>query len=284
MSEWQPRKEFFEKNNTTDSELDNTIPSALTNWLSKLKLLYGVPFQYLIPDEKMLPLESIRFFYIDENWINNLVDGAFSIGRVISNDIKHDNMAITNIRVKINKEIPTIRQKLLNKDLGSTALNDSDLSGIRTGFLLRSAIVEGWPGIEVMAYSIQDKKKPLSILRMEHLSKDVLLCIFEGEFQKLELREPAETMHFGVDLGDGKFTKKLRGLGVNKVGLGIEIPDVFVDVPTKNTDSRTLDVLKTIENIKSELQAHGEFGKHLSSAEFAVEMVENAQMGEFLNE
>ncbi|HTF04001.1 MAG TPA: hypothetical protein VK826_08245, partial [Bacteroidia bacterium] len=60
---------------------DPNMPQPLTDWLSRLALLYGVPFNYLVPDEGMLPPESIRFFYLDINWVEALVDGAFSIGR-----------------------------------------------------------------------------------------------------------------------------------------------------------------------------------------------------------
>jgi hypothetical protein len=268
------------KNEITDLQSNEPIPLALTKWLSKLNLLYGVPFEYLVPDEIMLPKESIRFFHMDENWVNNLLDGALSIGRIISNDVKHDNAVGFKLRQETLKEVPRIRQRLLNKPL-----EDQPVNGLRTGFLLRSVIVEGWPGLEVKAYSdIKEDANILPILRMERLAKDVLMCIFDGEFHKLELTEPAETMHFGADLDNGKFTKLLRGLGVNHVGLGVEMPDVIVDVPIKDTDSRTLDVIKMVENMKAALQKKGELGQYLSSAEFAVEMIESAQMGVFENE
>jgi len=50
------------------------------NWLTRLHLLRGVPFGYLVPDIAMLPSESIRFFQVDAGWIDALIDGAFSIG------------------------------------------------------------------------------------------------------------------------------------------------------------------------------------------------------------
>ena len=50
-------------------------------WFANLAMLEGVPFNYLVPDERMLPPESIRFFHVDQDWIDALIDGAFSIGR-----------------------------------------------------------------------------------------------------------------------------------------------------------------------------------------------------------
>lgn len=279
MSTWQPRKEFLTDIQRVQFNLAEPTPPLLIHWLSKLSLLYGIPFQYLVPDERILPIESIRFFHIDENWINNLIDGAMSIGRVISSDFEHDNTFLLKIMDEIRQELPKIRQSLLKK-----TYNGISSSEVKTGFLLRSAIVEGWPGLEVKAYTTtEDETNFLTILRMERLAKDVLLCIFDGEFQEVEIREPAETMHFGANLESCKFTKMLRGLGVKEVGLGVEISDVIVDVPTKES-SRTLDVLKTVENIKNALQKKGELGEYFSSAEFAVEMVESAQMGVFRNE
>ena len=54
--------------------------APVTGWLAKLYLLYGVPFNTLVPDHRMLPMESVRFFYIDENWLTALLNGALSIG------------------------------------------------------------------------------------------------------------------------------------------------------------------------------------------------------------
>src|SRR3984885_3921005 len=56
-------------------------PPDLVDWLTKLKLLYGIPFNYLVPDEQFLPMETLRFFQVDPDWINSLTDGALSVGR-----------------------------------------------------------------------------------------------------------------------------------------------------------------------------------------------------------
>jgi hypothetical protein len=64
------------------------LPEDLSKWLGRLRLLKGVPFNYLVPDERMLPPESIRFFYLDMNWVDSLLDGAFSIGRNLTRSEK----------------------------------------------------------------------------------------------------------------------------------------------------------------------------------------------------
>src|SRR5579871_6432114 len=60
------------------------LPDGVKKWLTRLMQLSGVPINYLVPDEAMLPPESIRFFHLDVNWIAALIDGAFSIGRNLS--------------------------------------------------------------------------------------------------------------------------------------------------------------------------------------------------------
>ena len=60
---------------------DVEVPADIAAWLGRLLTLAGVPFGYLVPDEAMLPPESIRFFRLDENWVRALLDGAFSLGR-----------------------------------------------------------------------------------------------------------------------------------------------------------------------------------------------------------
>lgn len=67
------------KDSPTDSPT-NTIPDDILAWFNNLALYKGVPFNNLVPSEQMLPSESIRFFYIDPNAIDAMIDGALSLG------------------------------------------------------------------------------------------------------------------------------------------------------------------------------------------------------------
>src|SRR5437899_2110584 len=51
--------------------LDDTL-DEVTSWLARLVLLYGVPLHYLIPEELMLPEDSLRFFFLDPIWMQCL--------------------------------------------------------------------------------------------------------------------------------------------------------------------------------------------------------------------
>ncbi|MDA0716038.1 MAG: hypothetical protein O3A74_05720 [archaeon] len=64
---------------TTDDAEEAAWDSIIT-WLGRLRTLEGVPFPYIVPHEEMLPNDSIRFFHIDRNWIDAMIDGALSTG------------------------------------------------------------------------------------------------------------------------------------------------------------------------------------------------------------
>ena len=64
------------------------ITEDLVEWIARLVLLYPVPFHYLVPHQSLLPSESLRFFHLDDNWVDALVDGAFSIAVRISRRAK----------------------------------------------------------------------------------------------------------------------------------------------------------------------------------------------------
>src|SRR5262249_47202406 len=162
---------------------DTPVPPAVAAWLKNLAKLIGLPFGYLVPDEAMLPPESMRLFHVDPNWVNGLIEGACSIGRASSAELHFDSVLVEKLYAAANPP------------------------AVMTGFLLRSAVVDGWPGLEVTAYE-KDNKQPTSVVRMEQLAPSLLLYMVEGVIATIDIHEPAEGLHFGVDLNAGE--KKLR--------------------------------------------------------------------------
>lgn len=179
-------------------------------WLGRLKLLYGVPINYLVPDERMLPKESIRFFYLDMNWIDAMVDGAFSIGRTLTNDngtpsasVNLDASQIEKMEVSATNAAAAIRSKALG--LGVSA----DSFEVVTGFLLRSSIVRDYKGIGVNAYPYgrtpsDSPELKLRILRFEQLgpNTDTMLCLIAGDAYQVDIHEAPEALHYGIDTFD----------------------------------------------------------------------------------
>ena len=184
------------------------LPENLTYWLAQLTLLYGVPVEYLVPDTRMLPVESMRFFYIDRNWLDRLVDGALSVGVFSSRELVFNEAFYESIYAQVD-----VMQQQLRPMLRQEAIPNAPLvGGGLTGVLFRSCVVSGWPGLEVEAWNGTNL---LDILRMDRLSDNVLLCIFNGLPDRVEFIEPGEGLHFGITRASGatNFTVNLRGLG-----------------------------------------------------------------------
>jgi hypothetical protein len=96
-----------------------------------------------------------------------------------------------------------------------------------TGFLLRSAMVSGWPHMEVRAFAGDD---PLPTLRLERLSPGVLIVLWRGVPDRVELEEPHHGVQFGVDPANSGYTVFLRRPNGEQVRPG---NPVKVDVPMR---------------------------------------------------
>ena len=156
---------------------------SVVSWLSRLRLLEGVPFPYIVPSEGMLPNDSIRFFHVDRNWLDALVDGALSVGIIDSRgalaatEVEKREELYQKLMSQLNEREITANpyrrsiaaySKVKGVDFEQTrGLQMADkftvmgriFSGIKyemggsvTGFLLRSSIVRDYPGIEITAY------------------------------------------------------------------------------------------------------------------------------------
>ena len=134
----------------TDDDPDDgehVVPGELRRFLARLRLLHGVPFSYLVPDAELLPIESIRFFYIDRAWTDALVQGALSVGTISTAD-----------RAQLEARLPAHPQRgrrgRAHDPHARRAKSGSKAPAARiTGFLMRSRAVSGWPNLHVRAYS-----------------------------------------------------------------------------------------------------------------------------------
>ena len=88
---------------------EHVVPGELRRFLARLRLLHGVPFSYLVPDAELLPLESIRFFYIDRAWTDALVQGALSVGTITTADRAQLEAVYPHIRDEVDEAERTIR-------------------------------------------------------------------------------------------------------------------------------------------------------------------------------
>jgi len=267
------------------TELRNRVPDlpeAVRLWFKDLALLKNIPFNYLVPDEKMLPKESIRFFYVDAYWVECLLDGAFSIGRTSSHDVEREGV----------------------HEVADYSYRSSGVSG----FLMRSQVVAGWPDLQVDGYSkvIRDinlpgnSNEPRKVIRMDRLSPNVLICLFEGEVKTVDIHLKPEALHAGVSRLDDEhlqpdyqsgYYKELRGLtGEEEIDgktKAINVPS-RAELPLNSEgkeNNRVIDIEQLftdlhdgLDHFQPTIDGHS---NPFTSAEFALEMVEGVQKVRF---
>jgi hypothetical protein len=251
------------------------IPEDIGGWLGRVLLLYGVPFNYLVPDEAMLPPESIRFFYLDPGWMKCLLEGACSVGRSGTVDEVLDEHLRNNFLNLAGEKAKEVR-----------AGKKGGLHWPLTGFLLRSLIVEGWQGLEMRASGVDangNPVDPLEPLRIDRLGPDIMICIFNGKVTEIEIKQPPEGLHFGAS-----FVKKnvYRKISLRKLypeeEAGDQIPESQVtktDVPMRPDVERVIDIHALATKMKDKLNEFkaidGTQNGPFTSAEFGVQMVES---------
>ncbi len=275
------------------------IPATVQNWLGQAMLLYGVPFQYLVPDEAMLPAESIRFFSLNPEWLNCLLQGACSVGRLSETDELADQLLRAHFFEVSEKLASALRSNAKQAaDQRRDGSNDTDgrepavnepssrqaepvLHWPLSGYLLRSDTVETWIGLEATAIGTDSAGRvlaPLQILRMDRLAPDILLCIYNGHVTEIEVKQPPEAIHFGAASkpGGGHEKTGLRNIKGDAAALGARCEGT-VQVPMDTKGARVVKVNELAATIQTVLVNKQQMGKTdvLSSAEFGVEMIES---------
>lgn len=266
---------------------------AIAQWLARLLLLYPVPFNLLVCDERMLPAESLRFFYLDNNWTSALLDGALAIGLDSSRQTFFHGVTHGLLQDAAQDAARIYRQSLF----GTTPPAAEENIGVISGMLLRSSLVSGWPNLAVRP--CLKSGGMLKTLRMDHLSPSVLLCLFWGVPDWVEISEPQEGFRFGVD-DDGDVT--LRNIvaparaGDPPVGHQIGDPLKVFDPSgaqllfVRAADNRVLNLSPNandglVQSIAAALHtaSNGEVGE-LGPATFALQMVKAPEAVKFTSQ
>jgi hypothetical protein len=303
------------------AEID--LPASVHSWILQLGLLNGVPFNYLVPDERLLPSESIRFFQVDPVWVECLLDGAFGVSRVLSSDMEHDQalkeagkiparahqherLSGFLLRSSVVSGYPhlLVDGYVLAHDEGGTTFHkitaDSPLPNelvnifktkalfLPANPLLHNTKSNKWkisdPGSKQLLYEVSLEGNQMAIklplLRMDRLSSSLLLCIFGGTLERMDIHQKPEALHFGFDPASGNnpgapaYEKTIR----DKEGERISKPAVAV--------AWRGDKMKRIVDINELQKGMGKsvpFGDdEWSAAQFAMEMLEGVQRVQFL--
>jgi len=199
------------------------MPERLRAFLDDLRLLRRIPISYLVPDPNLLPPESIRFFHVNQTWVDRVIDGVFSNTNVGTVDFHYSLTTLQLIRAAIDPA-----------------------PGGMTGILIRSELTRRWPKMIVRAFASAsagvDDESTIPVLRAEAMSRDIFIALFAGQPKRIHIREPFEGVRFGVEEEDdnenpaGVYVVDQRDQ--NGTVLAGEEP-----ITLRSTSLRTLDVL-----------------------------------------
>ncbi len=278
---WAENRAVLRSHRSVPSQVDREdaeahLPPYLESFLAHLRMLVGVPFRYLVPDERLLPKESIRFFYLDRSWTDRLVDGAMAVGKIGTRELALHHGHAPSIRTTLDVaqrvvrrlqrgRVPTEYRKLVDEHKAS-----HDEERPITGFLLRSALVSGWPHMDVRGYDWPEGAEPppigfhpgdnlgrvraLEPLRIERLSPSVMVALFDGEPKLVTLEEPHNGVQFGIRDPDVRPNVPLRGSDGRLVD-GTD-PNVSTDVPFRDNSRNVVDVMKLRDRLHADQATH----------------------------
>lgn len=271
---------------------DGVVPAPLVRFLARLRLLEGVPFSYLVADADLTPAETIRFFYLDRNATDALVEGALSVGTVNSADRVQLEQLYGVVRAEVDKAERLVRMKDADAPVVDAQGRPIGAAGPISGFVLRSRLVSGWPGLHVRAYSKDslpdDRTIPemdtspdrVRLLRMERLAPAVLLVLFDGVPQVVHIEEPRAGIQFGIRLDAVNDPSQQRAVMTvrdvrdpNKGPLkGRDGRDRTVPVPFRAGSPGVINMKKLNEALLAVPGSN--MGGSVDAAEFAMQMLD----------
>ena len=264
---------------------EHVVPGELRRFLARLRLLHGIPFCYLVPDATLLPAESIRFFYLDRAWTDALEQGVLSVGTVNTGDRAELEAVYPSIRADVDEAEREIRpsDEPQRQYVGS--------SGTVTGFLLRSRVVSGWPGLHVRAYrrdvladdelttAAESDPERMKLLRVERLAPAVLLVLIDGVPEVIHIEEPRQGLQFGARLNPadppGQRTARVKMRNANDGRLVDDDPEITdansVPVPFRPGAPGVLD-MRALRDEMANFPG-SDLGDTIEPQEFALEML-----------
>jgi hypothetical protein len=245
-----------------NTEAANAIPAEVKTFLGDLFRLKGVPFNYIVSDELYLEKGNvdgtIGFFYIDPNWVESMLDGAISIGRMSDSQMLLDNAMAGNFAQEFYQKVKEAESIKPYREDPTKEFRLLDI----TGFLLRSNIISGWRGLEIEAFDASGVKLPA--FRFERIDNDIMLGIYNGKISKVVITEPQEGLFFGIKSAGNKYNKNIKsdeGKTIKEIDRQLLNNDLI-------RSNRTIKIAALAAYMKTELHKN-----IFTSAEFALQMV-----------
>jgi len=263
------------------------VPSYLDMFLAHLRLLIGIPFPYLVPDARLLPDESIRFFYLDRSWTDRVVDGALAVGKIGTREQAHHQAHAADVQAGLDQTELIVRAVQTTGVAPDPSTPSTASAGIVAGFLLRSAAVSGWPTMDVRAFSaivpappvtgddaamaawrLEADSLQLQTLRLERLSPSVILALFDGVPELVWCEEPHQMLPFTfqsrmIALNSRFVLQRRMASGASEPG------NAIVAVPVRDANRRVV----AVQELRNQLNRldDPQLEPQTGSAAFAIE-------------
>lgn len=258
------------------------LPEQTGRWLASLCLLHGLPFNTLVPDARLLPAESVRFFVIDQNWLDALVDGALSVAAAAAPEAALT--ALHRPRLQAEARAGATGTAVAGWPAGPAGAEPPAW----TGLLLRSALVAGVPDLAVTGYPSEEPAEPLPVLRADRVAPSVLIVIFDGFLRRAEISVPAKGLHFGVLQSSDQPPR----VAVRFIGGGPDFPTgeqppgkPAVTVGFRDAARGVLDIQCLVSDLKEELDIVYEpvTPPSLNPAAFGIQLVAAPERRSFVS-
>ncbi|EWG48705.1 hypothetical protein FVEG_08389 [Fusarium verticillioides 7600] len=184
---------------------------TVQSWILDKLHLADVPAHYLIADPSHVPPETLRFFHVDENWTEALIDGALSL----ANQSASEDYARSAIKKQLQDYISTPLE-----GLGYCQQMP------KYGFIMRSEILVQFPELAVSPEfakvanptNDEDKIKPQAPILIQHrLSSDMMLVLFDRtppDLTALEFTLPSHQQPFVIGSGLDRDNLKITHLKI----------------------------------------------------------------------
>lgn len=254
------RESLLSARGDVDFDMPEDDSENIGVYAAKLRLLHFVPLSYIIADESMLPSESVSFFYIDENWTKALIDGALSIGRATEEDGECDKLRLETVMRASGRRLHFPRLEKMHPHHVDSALNvfrisgkircglsadefsdrrftvnDAVTDGSLTGFIMRSELVRRAKDLNVSAYC---GEALIPQVRLDNLSDDIMIGLYDGKITSLEISEPQTGLTFGLNKNESRLIPK----DVGEANFGAPLDDKSIDMKDYKNGAGRIDV------------------------------------------
>ncbi|KAL8743826.1 MAG: hypothetical protein Q9184_008071, partial [Pyrenodesmia sp. 2 TL-2023] len=246
---------------------NNADWEIIHKWISDKLFLSGIPAHYLLTDPShlastptpfspkkpiRLPPEALRFFHIDDVWLDCLIDGALSVAN-------HSSAETDTVRLKIKEAYNTF----LRMPVEGTTLKPPIP---RYGFFLRSALVRAIPDLRVIITCkkveennvVTEDPNLTPLIRLTRMDDHTILALLDclpEDIYKIMLVQPPHQQRFTAPIAaDGvPYTlKRLYTRGAPANWPSFHMPPLEV-AEWYDPATRVMKIPKFVESLKSAL-------------------------------